>query len=394
MQKYKIKKLNAISSVIYDCLPDDRYSILEENDKDDKYDAILARSAKCHDMVFPERLKAIARAGVGVNNIPIDRCTNEGIVVFNTPGANANAVKELVLCGMFMASRNVLEAVQWVRTIHCQDDKFMENVEKNKKTFVGNELCGKTLGVVGLGAIGVMVANAATAIGMNVIGFDPYISVESAWGMSKEVKRALSLEDLLKQSDYISLHIPLIDKNKNFISAAEFSKMKKGVILLNLARNGLVDEDALLGAIKKNIIFKYVTDFPNEKLAGLNCVVPIPHLGASTPESEENCAQMAAERLREFLETGNITHSVNMPDCVVPLSDNYRITAIHKNLPNMVGQMSKVLGDNGCNIAEMVNRSKGDVAYTVFNLDEPLDQSTIDKLNEIEGVIKVRIISV
>lgn len=386
MKTYKIKKLNAISSAVYDYLPDTKYTMVE----DGEYDAILVRSANCHDMEFPKKLKAIARAGAGVNNIPIDECSKKGIVVFNTPGANANAVKELVLCGMLLASRNVINAVEWVRTIHGKDDKFMENVEQNKKKFVGNEIKGKTLGVIGLGAIGVMVANSANSLGMNVIGYDPYISVEAAWEMSKKVHRALTLDELLTKSDYITIHIPLMDKTRNFISQPEFSKMKKGVILLNLARNGLIDEEALKDAMEDGTVRKFVTDFPNEELAGDPRVIPIPHLGASTPESEENCARMAAEQLSDYLETGSIVHSINMPECIVPRSDNYRVTAIHKNLSNMIGQMTKVFGEEGVNISDMINKSKGDMAYSVFNLDEPITNHTLEALRSIEGVIRVR----
>jgi D-3-phosphoglycerate dehydrogenase len=383
---YRIKKLNSISNAIYDYLPEDKYLISEEGDK---FDAVLVRSADVHDKPIPESLLAVARAGAGVNNIPIDQCSQKGIVVFNTPGANANGVKELVLCGMFIASRNILPAVEWTKTLKGKGEEIMPLVEKGKKPFAGPELKDKTLGVIGLGAIGVMVANAAGALGMDVIGYDPYISVENAWGLSRNVHRAISLEYLLQKADYISVHIPLLDKTRNFISGSEFSKMKKGVILLNFARNGLVEYESLLEALDEGIVAKYVTDFPNELLLSHNRVIAIPHLGASTPESEENCAKMAAKQLKDYLENGTIVNSVNMPECIVPPSENYRIAIIHKNMPNMVGRMTAILGN--INIADMINKSRGEYAYTVFNLDETACPDMIQKLSSIEGVLRVRV---
>jgi D-3-phosphoglycerate dehydrogenase len=305
---FKIKKLNSISDAVFDYLAEDAYDICEDIDA---YDAILVRSAKCHGMCFPEETVAIARAGAGVNNIPIDDCTKQGIVVFNTPGANANGVKELVLAGMLIASRNVLEAVAWVKTLSGKGDEVLPLVEKGKKNFVGPELYGKTLGVIGLGAIGVMVANAAHSLGMEVIGYDPYISVESAWGLSRGVGHAYKLDEVLAKADYISIHIPLMDKTKGFLGAKEIEKMKDGVVLLNLARNGLIEYEPLITALKAGRISRYVTDFPNDTLLAMDNVICIPHLGASTPESEENCARMAAAQLRDYLETGDIVNSVN-----------------------------------------------------------------------------------
>lgn len=385
---YRIKKLNPISKVISNYLPEDKYIITDEGDK---FDAILVRSADCHEMVFPPELLAIARAGAGVNNIPIDRCSQSGIVVFNTPGANANGVKELVLCGMLVASRNIVKAVEWTKTLKGKGSDVMPLVEKGKKPFTGPELKGKTLGVIGLGAIGVMVANSADALDMNVIGYDPYISIENAWGLSRNVERAVTLDTLLNKSDYISVHIPLLDKTKNFLSASEFSKMKKGVILLNFARNGLVDYEALTEALQDGTVAKYVTDFPNDMLLNYDNVIAIPHLGASTPESEENCAHMAAKQLKDYIETGTIVNSVNMPECIVPPSEGYRIAAIHKNTPNMVGRMTAILAERNINIADMINKSKGELAYTVFNLDEVVSSETVEKFCQIEGIIRVRV---
>jgi D-3-phosphoglycerate dehydrogenase len=387
---YRIKKLNSISNVIYNYLPEDKYLVTDEGDK---YDAIIVRSADCHELSFPEKLLAIARAGAGVNNIPIDQCSQKGIVVFNTPSANANGVKELVLAGMLIASRNLVPAVEWTKTLKGKGSDVMPLVEKGKKPFVGPELKGKTLGVIGLGAIGVMVANSAHALDMNVIGYDPYISIENAWGLSRSVERAVTLDALLQNSDYISVHIPLLDKTKNFLSASEFSKMKKGVILLNFARNGLVDYEALTEGMENGTVAKYVTDFPNDLLLGYEKVIAIPHLGASTPESEENCAHMAAKQLKDYIETGTIVNSVNMPECIVPPSESYRIAAIHKNTPNMVGRMTAILAERNINIADMINKSRGELAYTVFNLDEAVNAETVEKLSQIEGMIRIRVFS-
>lgn len=384
---FQIKKLNAISNAVYDYLTEDKYQISEEGNE---YDAILVRSAKCHDMDFPGNLMAIARAGAGVNNIPVEDCANKGIVVFNTPGANANGVKELVLAGMFIASRNILEATQWAQTLKGKGDEVLPMVEKGKKQFAGPELAGKTLGVIGLGAIGVMVANAAHSLGMKVIGYDPYISIESAWGLSQDVGRAYKLEELLTAADYITLHVPLMDKTRSFIGESELNKMKKNVVLLNFARNGLIDYEPLFEALDSGRIGRYVTDFPNEKLLEYDNVISIPHLGASTPESEENCAYMAAKQLRDYLETGNIVNSVNMPTCVLPFTGKFRIAVINKNTSGMVGKITAMLAELGANITDMVNKSKGDIAYTVINLDEKVSDDVIQKIRGIEGVIRVR----
>ncbi|MDD5018248.1 MAG: phosphoglycerate dehydrogenase [Eubacteriales bacterium] len=384
---FNIIKLNAISNAVCDYLNEDKYIIGEELGD---YDAILVRSANCRDLCFPEKLIAIARAGAGVNNIPVEECTKKGIVVFNTPGANANGVKELVLAGMFLASRNIIEAVDWVKTLKGKGDDLLSMVEKGKKQFVGPELSGKTMGVIGLGAIGVMVANAAHALGMRVIGYDPYISVESAWGLSQDVGRAHNLEALLTESDYITLHVPLLDNTKSFIGESEIAKMKKNVVLLNFARNGLVDYEPLFAALENDSIGKYVTDFPNDTLLKYSNAICIPHLGASTPESEENCAVMAARQLKDYLETGKIVNSVNMPNASLALSGKFRIAVINKNMSGMVGQITALLAKSGANITDMVNKSKGDIAYTVINLDEKVCEKTIESIRHVEGVIRVR----
>ena len=384
---FKVKQLNPISDAVYKYLDEKNYKI---KDDFDDFDAVLVRSAKCHDMAFPKSLKAIARAGAGVNNIPIERCTKEGIVVFNTPGANANGVKELVLAAMFIASRNILEATSWAKTLIGKGDEVLPLVEKGKKQFVGPELAGKTLGVIGLGAIGVMVANAAHSLGMNVIGYDPYISVESAWGLSQDVSRAMNLDNLLAKADYITIHIPLMDETKKFLGKKELKKMKQGVIILNFARNGLIDYDPLYEALESGKVGKYVTDFPNEQLLENDNVICVPHLGASTPESEENCALMAAKQLKEYLETGKIVNSVNMPECILPFTGKYRIAVIHENTSGMVGKMTAMVAEMGANITDMVNKSKGNVAYTAINLDEKAPDDFADNIRKISGVVRVR----
>ena len=384
---FKIKKLNSISDAVFDYLAEDAYDICEDIDA---YDAVLVRSAKCHGMCFPEETVAIARAGAGVNNIPIDDCTKQGIVVFNTPGANANGVKELVLAGMLIASRNVLEAVAWVKTLSGKGDEVLPLVEKGKKNFVGPELYGKTLGVIGLGAIGVMVANAAHSLGMEVIGYDPYISVESAWGLSRGVGHAYKLDEVLAKADYISIHIPLMDKTKGFLGAKEIEKMKDGVVLLNLARNGLIEYEPLITALKAGRISRYVTDFPNDTLLAMDNVICIPHLGASTPESEENCARMAAAQLRDYLETGDIVNSVNLPTAQLAFTGNYRIAVIHKNVSGMVGHITALLAESGANITDMMNKSRGDIAYTIINLDDAVSADTVEAIRSSEGVVRVR----
>ena len=385
-----IKKLNKISPVIYDFLPKEKYNV-SSHLEDSESDAFIVRSADCHGMEFTEDVLAIARAGAGTNNIPIDKCTDQGIVVFNTPGANANGVKELVLGCMIAASRNLPEAYDWVKTLSGQGDEVPKLVEKGKGQFVGGELKGKTLGVIGLGAIGIMVANAASAIGMNVIGYDPFLSVDKAWTISMYTHKAEKLDELLEKSDFITLHIPQNDKTKGFLSTPEFSKMKDGVIILNFARGGLVKTTSLFDAIESGKVKKYVTDFPDADTLCHPNVLAIPHLGASTPESEENCAVMAAQQLRDFIETGSIVNSVNMPECIIPTSDTVRLTILHKNSPNMVGQITNKIASYELNIADMANKSRGDIAYTVMNLDHEISADAIAELSQIEGVFKVRV---
>jgi len=384
---FRIRKLNSISDAVYDYLEEGCYDIREDIEA---YDAILVRSAKCHGMCFPEDTVAIARAGAGVNNIPIDDCTKQGIVVFNTPGANANGVKELVLAGMLVASRNILEAVAWAKTLSGKGEEVLPLVEKGKNQFVGPELSGKTLGVIGLGAIGVMVANAAHSLGMEVIGYDPYISVESAWGLSRGVGHAYKLGELLDKADYITIHIPLMDQTKGFLGEKEIGQMKEGVVILNLARNGLIEYDPLYAALKSGRISRYVTDFPNDTLLAMDNVICIPHLGASTPESEENCARMAAAQLRDYLETGDILNSVNLPAAQLAFTGKYRIAVIHKNVSGMVGHMTALLAESGANITDMMNKSRGDIAYTIINLDDAVSADTVDAIRGSEGVVRVR----
>ena len=387
---YNIKKLNAISGIVYDYLPKSQY-LVSSHIEDADVDGYLVRSANCHELELTDRLLAFARAGAGVNNIPIDKCTEKGIVVFNSPGANANAVKELVLCGLLMASRNVLAGVAWAKTlIGAEGDTMPKLVEKGKSQFVGPELMGKTLGVIGLGAIGVLVANAAASIGMNVIGYDPYVSVESAWHLSRAVHRAVNLDDLLSSSDYITVHIPLMDKTRDFISSPEIDKMKDGVILLNFARNGIVRSSSLLEALDSGKIAQYVTDFPTADILGHEKTICIPHLGASTPESEENCAMMAAAQLRDYIEFGSIKNSVNMPACVLSEPAHYRLTVIHKNLPTMVNQMTSLIAKEDINIEEMVNKSRGEIAYTVFDLSSAPSEEIMQAFGAIDGVLRVR----
>ncbi len=386
---YNIKKLNSISDIVYHYFPKSDYFV-SSHIEDTDTDGYLVRSASCHDLPLTDRLLAFARAGAGVNNIPIEKCTQKGIVVMNSPGANANAVKELVLCGLLMASRNVIPGVNWAKTLIGNGDNVLKLIEKGKGQFVGPELMGKTLGVVGLGAIGVLVANAASSIGMNVIGYDPFISVESAWHLSRSVCRAINLDDLLAESDYITIHIPLMDKTKDFLSAPEIAKMKEGVILLNFARNGIIHAPAVLEALDSGKIAQYVTDFPTEDVLKHDKVIGIPHLGASTPESEENCAMMAAEQLHDYIEIGSIKNAVNLPDCVLTPPAHHRITLIHKNLPNMVGQMTAILAKAGLNIEEMVNKSRGEIAYTVFDLNKAPNKDIMKALSAIESVVKIR----
>lgn len=355
-------------------------------------DAVLVRSAKMHDMELPEGVKAIARAGAGVNNIPVMDCAEKGIVVFNTPGANANGVKELVLAGMLLASRDIVGGIEWVAKEKDQED-IGKLAEKQKKQFAGCEIMGKKLGIIGLGAIGAMVANAASALGMEVYGYDPYISIDAAWNLSRTIKHIKSLDEIYSQCDYITIHVPLLDSTKEMINKEAFSKMKDGVVLLNFARDLLVDENALIEALESGKVKKYVTDFANHTVAGRDGILVTPHLGASTEESEENCAVMAVKEVRDFLENGNIKNSVNFPNCDMGTCIAVgRITICHKNIPNMISQFTKILGSEGLNIADMTNKSRGSYAYTIIDLESAASKEALDELKAIEGVSKVRVI--
>ena len=345
-----------------------------------------------HDMELPEGVKAIARAGAGVNNIPVMDCAEKGIVVFNTPGANANGVKELVLAGMLLASRDIVGGIEWVAKEKDQED-IGKLAEKQKKQFAGCEIMGKKLGIIGLGAIGAMVANAASALGMEVYGYDPYISIDAAWNLSRTIKHIKSLDEIYSQCDYITIHVPLLDSTKEMINKEAFSKMKDGVVLLNFARDLLVDENALIEALESGKVKKYVTDFANHTVAGRDGILVTPHLGASTEESEENCAVMAVKELRDFLENGNIKNSVNFPNCDMGTCVAVgRIAITHKNVPNMISQFTKILGAEGLNIADMTNKSKGEYAYTLIDLESTASKEALDELKSIEGVSRVRVI--
>lgn len=383
-----IKKLNAISSVVENILGSDY--LLSDNEANPE--GILVRSAQCHNMPFNSALKAIARAGAGTNNIPIDYCTKNGIVVFNTPGANANAVKELVFAAIMMSSRNLLEAVEWCKTLKGKGKEIPDIVEKGKSMFVGQEVKGKTLGVIGLGAIGVMVANEGQDIGLKVYGYDPFISVEHAWGLNRSVRRATSLEDLVANCDYISIHVPLNKDTHGYFNARLCSMVKQGATLLNFSRGEIVDSDAVLAGLEVGMLKNYIVDFPTDEMLSAKGVVCIPHLGASTPESEENCAEMAAKQLKDFLENGNIKNSVNMPDCYMARSGGMRICIINENKPNMIGQLTAALALKHANIANMINKSRGNVAYTIFDLDEHVNDGLVEKLKSIDGVIRVTVL--
>jgi D-3-phosphoglycerate dehydrogenase len=388
----KIQTLNKISTIGTELFPRDDYEIASEILNPD---AILVRSANMLTMEIPASVKAIARAGAGVNNIPVPACTDRGIVVFNTPGANANGVKELVIAGMFMASRRIVPGILWAKGLVGKGDEVPKLIEKGKSDFTGPEIKGKRLGVIGLGAIGVMVANDALELGMLVTGYDPFISVEAAWGLSREVKRARGLESLLAESDYVTLHLPLNDQTKGMINKERLAIMKKGVRLLNFARGGLVNNADVRSALAEGRVSVYVTDFPDEELLKLDNVISLPHLGASTPESEDNCAIMAVNQLRDFIENGNIKNSVNHPDCDMGTApvNGARILIANKNVPNMVGQVTSILAEEKINISDMINRHKGDIAYNIIDIDDQVNDATIAKLKAIQGVIMVRSIN-
>ena len=385
---YKIQTLNAISDVIHTQLSTDKYTVSKDEPVPD---AILVRSAVMHEMEFGRELLAIGRAGAGVNNIPIDRCSKEGIVVFNTPGANANAVAELVIAGLMMSGRRIADGIDWVKSLKGKGEEVGKLVEKGKSQFVGAELRGKTLGVIGLGAIGSIVANAASrGLGMNVIGYDPFISVESAWSLSTTVHRAASEDEVIAQADFLTIHVPLNDKTRGSFNTEKIGRMKDGACLLNFARGELVDTEDLLAALKSGKLERYVTDFPNDELIGEDKVVCIPHLGASTPESEENCARMAAAEIRDYLENGSIRNSVNYPEVLLGEPEAVRVLVLHENIPNMISNITAAAAKEGINIENMVNKSKKDMSVTVMELKELPSRHALDTLGELPGIIRIR----
>ncbi len=364
----------------------------EKTDDINEAQGILVRSAKMHDMEFSDKLLAVARAGAGVNNIPLDKLAERGVVVFNTPGANANGVKELVIAGMLLASRDITEGIDWVRS-NWNNPDITSDVEKQKKQFAGTEIEGKKLGIIGLGAIGVRVANAAVYMGMDVYGYDPYVVVENAWHLSRKVTHVTDINDIYRNCDIITIHVPAMDSTRGYISREAIAMMKKGVIVINMARDVLVDEKAMIEAIDEGKVRRYVSDFPNPTVAGHRGCITTPHLGASTEESETNCAVMAADELQDYLENGNITHSVNYPNIDVGVCQHAsRIALFHKNIPNMITKFTKITGEEGINVAEMTNKSKVNVAITVLDLDTRPSEAAIDKLGAIEGVFRVRVI--
>lgn len=385
---FKIQTLNKISDIIHNHLTAENYLIAADEPTPD---GILVRSADMHQMELPEDLLAIARAGAGVNNIPIDECTKRGIAVFNTPGANANAVAELVICGLMLGSRNVAGGIDWARTLADKGADVPKLVEKGKGQFAGPEVRGKTLGVVGLGAIGVIVANAASqGLGMNVMGYDPFMSVESAWALSRSVHHVNSLDEIYKHADYITLHLPLNDNTRGMINADVIARMPDGVHILNFSRAEIVDMDALAAALETGKVASYVTDFPNEKVLAMKNTVAIPHLGASTPESEENCAAMAAMELRDYLENGQIRNSVNLPEIILGHSEGVRVQIIHKNEPGMVSAIAAAIGARKININNMINKSRKEIAVTVLEIDRLPDQRLQTELMALPGVIRIR----
>ena len=387
---YNILTLNAISPKGLAKLPGENFAVSGDIANPD---GIIVRSADMHEYNFPDSLLCVARAGAGTNNIPLDKCAEKGIVVFNTPGANANAVKELVIAALLLASRKIVEASEWTKTLKGQPD-MDKLVESGKKKFAGPEITGKKLGVLGLGAIGVLVANAALALGMEVIGYDPYLSVQSAWHISGQVELAKSIEEVVSQSDYVTIHTPLNDSTKGMINAELLKKFKKGARLINIARGGLVDPAAVAEALDNGTLTKYVADFAAEELLGKENVITLPHLGASTPESEENCAVMAAKELKEYIEYGNIKNSVNFPNCEAPYTGKARVTIAHQNIPNMVGSITAIFAKENLNIDNMINKSRGDWAYTIIDFDSLGDKhdSLLNELKGLKGVVKPRIV--
>ena len=387
---FHIKTMNKIAAVGLERLPADHYTV---GDALENEDGILVRSAKLHDYPFPASLWAIARAGAGVNNIPVDRCSEAGVVVFNTPGANANAVKELVICAMLLASRDVIGGAEWVKAqAQTEGVDVAAVVEKGKSAFVGPELYRKTLGVVGLGAIGALVANIALSLGMEVYGYDPYLSVDSALRLDRHIKVVKDLDTLYANADYLTLHLPYMDSTKDTVNAASIAKMKNGVRIINLARGGLVNDADMIAALKSGKVARYVTDFPDNEITLAEGVVAIPHLGASTPESEENCAVMAADQLRDFLENGNIKNSVNFPNVIMERSGVQRLCFIHRNIPAVLANVTSQLGAAGVNVENMTNKSKGEYAYTIVDAGSPIAEDIIASIRLVPGLIRLRVI--
>jgi len=384
---YKIQTLNNISVVGLKRLPRETYEIASEINEPD---AILLRSFKMHEMEIPASVKGIGRAGAGVNNIPVDKMTDKGIVVFNAPGANSNAVKELVIAGMLMAIRNLGSAWQFAQQLEGDDNEITKQVEAGKKNFVGFELPHRTIGVVGLGAIGIRVANACRALGMNVIGFDPTITVKNAWQLEAGVKQALSIDDLVSQSDFITFHVPLNEATANMINAERIKVMPKNAVILNFARNGIVDDKAVVEALDSGHLYGYVCDFPSNLLKNHQKCITLPHLGASTAEAEENCAIMVADEIKDWLENGNITNSVNFPEINLPRGGGKRIAIVHRNLTNMIGKISTTLGESNLNIIDMLNKCRNDIAVTLVDIDGEQSEQAVAAITEIEGVLSAR----
>ena len=380
-----IQVLNNISPLGLGKFSKEAYDV---SSSDENPDAILVRSAKMHDMEIGDSLKAVGRAGAGVNNIPLEKMSDKGVVVFNTPGANANAVKELVISSMLLASRNICQAWDYVNKLPL--DNLKTTVEDGKKQYSGSELPGKTLGIVGLGAIGVEIANAASMLGMDVIGYDPSISKKNAWKISSEVEEALSLEELFSRSDFVSFHVPLVDATKNLLNAKRIALLPEGCVIINMSRDGIVDEDELIKSLDTGKVKYYVTDFPIDEKKNHDRVIALPHLGASTSEAEENCAIMIAKQVKDYLEHGNIVNSVNFPDSKMPRAGEERLAITHRNVPNMVRQITKEIAEEGANIVDMLNKSRGDFAYTLIDIEKEISKTVIENIKQVEGILKVR----
>ena len=386
---YKILTLNNISQVGLDKFPTTNYSIADDQADPD---AIILRSFKMHEMEIPLSLKAVGRAGAGVNNIPVDKLAGMGVPVFNAPGANANAVKELVLGGLLIASRNLYDAIDYTAKLEGKDDELSKAVEAGKKKFAGSELPGKTIGVIGLGAIGRMVANTCLDLGMNVIGFDPALTVDGAWKLSSNVARIDSVDKMLPQVDFLTVHVPLIDVTRNMINDKNVQLLKKTATVLNLARGGIINDEAICSALDAGKLHAYITDFPTNRTKECDKVINLPHLGASTAEAEDNCAVMVADQVMDYLENGNIVNSVNYPNVVLARQTDYRLTVANANVPNMVGQISTKMAEAGLNIQEMINQSRGEIAYTIVDVDSEIPQAVVEDILEIDGVMSARII--